>query len=222
MVVQLSSLDRNCGPCLSANAEFRDVQRQVGDQIKLVQTVWPAPWSTPPVEIQAFMRKHQINALPSRLAFENGELVGKQIGWTPGDKGGDALLKPGTAGADVRPAAAAAPVQIVSARDATEVVARSKGYLVVQVSSFDTRCSFCGPSNDAFDALSRRPDAKGTKFVRVTYQPWTSMSQDAFAQSYGVNGLPTFFTMKDGQLVRRQNGIAQPDELHRLLLEGLD
>jgi len=113
-------------------------------------------------------------------------------------------------------------VQLVAPRDAAELIARSKGILVVQVTSFDTACGFCVRSNDVFDTLARDGGASAPKFIRITYQPWGAVSRDGFAQSYGVNGLPTFFTMKDGQLVRRRNGIATADELRKLLLEGVD
>ncbi|MEO6277637.1 thioredoxin family protein [Roseateles sp.] len=99
---------------------------------------------------------------------------------------------------------------------------KTKGWVVVQLSSYDPNCTYCIPANPPFNALAQAEAAKGgITFVRVAFQPWTSMSNNDFVTQYGVGGLPTVFTFQDGQLMRRQMGKADEATLRKALLDGL-
>lgn len=124
--------------------------------------------------------------------------------------------------APVGPTAAAPFVTDVAPASLSAWVRESKGWVVVQLSAHDPKCGYCVRSNPAFNALAA---AEGPKkeisFARVAFQPWTSVNQNEFAAQFGVSGLPSYFTFKDGQLMRRQNGIADEATLRRVLLDGL-
>jgi thiol-disulfide isomerase/thioredoxin len=124
----------------------------------------------------------------------------------------------------VPPAAAAASspgVRDVGPAALSALVRQSKGWLVVQLSSHDPNCGYCVRSNPAFNALAAAEAPKGITFARVAFQPWTTVSQNDFASQFGVTGLPSYFTFKDGQLMRRLNGIADEATLRGALLDSL-
>jgi hypothetical protein len=60
------------------------------------------------------------------------------------------------------------------------------------------------------------------KFLRVMYRPWTSVGADPFGKSIGVGGLPVYLTFRNGEAIRRHNGIAGVSELRMKLIEGID
>lgn len=122
------------------------------------------------------------------------------------------------------PASIPAPspfVKDVPPAELTAFVRKTKGWVVVQLSSNDPGCGFCVRANPTFNALAEHESPKGWSFVRAVYQPWTSVSNNDFALQYGVSGLPTFFTFQDGQLMRRHQGIADEATLRKSLLDGL-
>lgn len=99
-------------------------------------------------------------------------------------------------------------------------LAKTPGLVVVQLTSFETTCSFCIRGNPTYEALAK--DSGGAaQFIRVVYRPWTGVGQDPFAKGLGVGGLPVFLTYQDGKLLRRHDGIATLAELQKELLEGL-
>ncbi|MFG6467170.1 hypothetical protein [Roseateles sp. BYS87W] len=100
-------------------------------------------------------------------------------------------------------------------------VRQSKGWVVVQLSSHDPGCGFCVRSNPAFNALAAAEADTGTRFARVAFQPWRTVGDNDFVRQFGVGGIPAYFTFKDGQLMRRHDGIADEATLRRSLLEGL-
>ncbi|WP_457417794.1 thioredoxin domain-containing protein [Roseateles sp. P5_E7] len=131
---------------------------------------------------------------------------------------------PGRNSAAAAPPAAAASspgVQSVTPAALSAWVRDSKGWVVVQLSSYDPNCGYCVRSNPAFNALAAAEAPNGVAFARVAFQPWTSVSQNDFVTQFGVSGLPSYFTFKDGQLMRRQSGIADEATLRRTLLDGL-
>lgn len=111
-------------------------------------------------------------------------------------------------------------VEMIAASDLAARLAASKGFVTVQLSSYDPGCPFCAQANPKFDEMATHNKGKVT-FWRVMWQPWASFSQDAFAKAYGVNGLPTTFTFKNGQLVRRSMGNLPVEEQEKQLLRGL-
>ncbi|MBI3285506.1 MAG: thioredoxin family protein [Burkholderiales bacterium] len=111
-------------------------------------------------------------------------------------------------------------VEMLAASDLASRLSASKGFVTVQISSFDPGCPHCVQVNPKFDELATRNKGKST-FWRVMWQPWASFTQDAFSKAYGVNGLPTSFTFKNGQLVRRSLGNLSVEELEKQLLRGL-
>lgn len=121
------------------------------------------------------------------------------------------------------PAVVAAPgVQNIAPAALGAWVRETKGWVVVQLSSFDPGCSYCVRANPVFNSLAAVEAPKGGfAFARTVFHPWGAMSQNDFINQYGVGGLPAFFTFKDGQLMRRQNGIADEATLRRTLLDGL-
>lgn len=54
------------------------------------------------------------------------------------------------------------------------------------------------------------------------YRPWTSVGADPFGKSIGVGGLPVYLTFRNGEAIRRHNGIAGVSELRMKLIEGID
>lgn len=120
-----------------------------------------------------------------------------------------------------RAAANAPGVQSVAPADVGAWVRQSKGWVVVQLSSYDPGCGYCVRSNPAFNALAAAEAPQGTSFARVAFQPWKTVGQNDFVRQFGVTGIPAYFTFKDGQLMRRQDGIADEATLRRTLLDGL-
>ena len=99
-------------------------------------------------------------------------------------------------------------------------LAKTPGVVVVQLTSFETTCSFCIRGNPTFDALAK-DGAADAQFIRVVYRPWTGVGQDPFAKALGVGGLPVYLTYQDGKLLRRHDGIGTQAELQKELLDGL-
>lgn len=99
-------------------------------------------------------------------------------------------------------------------------LAKTPGVVVVQLTSFETTCSFCIRGNPTFEALAK-DSVNDAQFIRVIYRPWTGVGQDPFAKALGVGGLPVYLTYQDGKLLRRHDGIGTQAELQKDLLEGL-
>lgn len=120
------------------------------------------------------------------------------------------------------PAADKAPagIEIVTPDQLAGRLAQIKGIAVVQFSSTDKGCPFCVQSNPRFETLAQ---AKGPEvtFLRVLWQPYTLAFDDRLAIQYGLSGLPTFLTFKNGQAVRRVNGNYTVVELNSRLLADL-
>ncbi|RQP26119.1 thioredoxin domain-containing protein [Piscinibacter terrae] len=209
LVVSITSLDSNCRPCIRANTEFQRVAKEMGGKARFVQVAWQ-PWSRFPTEIQPFLKQYGIPGVPARLVFQDGKFEGKMIGEPPPPPKPSPLNVTGS-------------IEQVDPTKAEQAVAKSSGVVVVMLSSFETQCVFCMKANPLFESLAQRTasgDAK-VKYLRVMYRPWTSVTQDHFGEKLQVNGLPVFLTYKDGQPVRRRNGIAEVGELEKLLLDGV-
>lgn len=112
-------------------------------------------------------------------------------------------------------------IESVAPAELSAWVRQSKGWVVVQLSSHDPGCGFCVRSNPAFNALAAAQADAGTRFARVAFQPWRTVGDNDFVRQFGVGGIPAYFTFKDGQLMRRHDGIADEATLRRSLLEGL-
>jgi thiol-disulfide isomerase/thioredoxin len=112
-------------------------------------------------------------------------------------------------------------VEMMAPADLTAALAASRGYVVIQLSSYDSSCPFCAQANPTFDQLASGAAGRAA-FWRAMYQPWRSAwPNDAFVKTYGIGGLPATLTFKDGQLVRRANGNLQLAEMEQRLLQGL-
>lgn len=119
------------------------------------------------------------------------------------------------------PAGLASSVEMLAPADLTAAIAASKGYVVLQLSSYDSNCTYCAPANLTFDQLASHSGGKAT-FLRAMYQPWRSAwPNDTFVKTYGITGLPTSLTFKNGQLVRRITGNYTLAEIDKQLLQGL-
>lgn len=112
-------------------------------------------------------------------------------------------------------------LQSVAPAELSAWVRQSRGWVVVQLSSYDPGCGYCVRSNPAFNSLVAAEASQGLSFARVAFQPWKTVGQNDFVRQFGVAGIPAYFTFKDGQLMRRQDGIADEAALRRSLLEGL-
>ena len=209
LAVSITSLDPNCRPCVHANTDFERTARELAGKARFVQVAWQ-PWSRFPPELQPFLKQYGITGIPVRLVFEDGKLQGKMVGEPPPPRKPSPLNVSGS-------------VEQIDPKKVDDVVSHSKGIVVLMLSSFETECAFCMRANPLFEALAKRPGAVDAKvrFVRTMYRPWTSVMADPFGEKYKVNGLPVFITYKDGEPVRRTNGIAEVAELDRLLLDGV-
>lgn len=75
-------------------------------------------------------------------------------------------------------------IPLIRSRDIAREIQGSKGLLVVQLTSFETSCSFCIRSNPVFEEVAKDPANAKVRFLRVAYLPWTQMGSDAFAQAF--------------------------------------
>jgi thiol-disulfide isomerase/thioredoxin len=209
LAVSITSLDPNCRPCIHANTDFEQTAGLLAGKARFAQVAWQ-PWSRFPPELQPFLKQYGITGIPVRLVFEDGKFKDKMVGEPPPPRKPSPLNVSGS-------------VEQIDPKKVDDVISHAKGIVVLMLSSFETDCAFCMRANPLFEALAKRPAAVDAKvrFVRTMYRPWTGVMSDPFGEKYKVNGLPVFITYKDGEPVRRTNGIADVAELERLLLDGL-
>lgn len=207
LVINFSSLDAHCVPCVRANSKYQQTAQRYDVDGRFVQVLWQ-PWNKFPAEIQTFFQQNGINGVPARMVFQDGKLVNKLVG-EPAD------LPPES------PQKITGTMPVIDRRDIASYIQKTKGVLVVQLTSFETECKFCILSNPIFEALMQTTSGQNIHYARVAYRPWTTMVDDAFAKTFGYNGLPIFLTYQDGKLVRRNNGTADVAELQKALLDGL-
>lgn len=120
------------------------------------------------------------------------------------------------------PAAPPAPPKIVDVPSdalAAWLEQHAQQRVLIQFTSFDPNCGFCARSNPVFATLSSRPLPEGTVFVRVSYQPWTSVSQSPVAQHFKIGGLPFFVTVEGGRVTRQRGGHGDEATLRRELID---
>ena len=203
----VSSPDTKCRPCIAANKRFALWAAGGSAPDKYARVMW-SPWSRFPPEMQGFFNRYQINSVPVRLVFRDGQLVDKLTGEPPAVNGPSPVITAGS-------------IRQVKPEDASDFIGRSKGTLVVMLSSFETRCDFCMRANPLFEELARTSQTESVEFVRVMYSPWFATDKDPFAKSLKAPGLPIYLTFQDGQLVRRHNGVGDVSALKKNLLEGL-
>lgn len=205
-VVNITSTDPRCGYCTQANTKFVTLAN-LTPNVHFAQVSW-AKWTNFPEELRGFLERNQIQGIPVRLAYQDGRLIDKVVG-VPQDP------------APASPLQVTGTIPVIDSHQVAEKIRGSKGLLVVQLTSFETSCSFCIRSNPVFEDLADAPENIKVKFVRVAYRPWGQMADDAFAQTFGYTGLPIFATYKDGRLVRQRGGSAEKSELQKILLTGL-
>jgi thiol-disulfide isomerase/thioredoxin len=111
-------------------------------------------------------------------------------------------------------------VEVVVGSALSDVIAGTKGYAIVQLTSLDKGCPHCVRSNPSFESLARNRAGTG-RFIRAQWSPYASAFEEPFLQNYAVSGLPTFIVFKDGRPVRRLNGNHPVDELDKKLIQGL-
>lgn len=75
VVVQFTSPDAGCGPCVKAYAGFDAASAAHDDKVKFARVQW-SPWVRFPKEIETY----KLLAVPARLAFINGKVVRKDFG----------------------------------------------------------------------------------------------------------------------------------------------
>jgi thiol-disulfide isomerase/thioredoxin len=214
LVVNITSTDPNCGYCIQANKKFVQLASSTSsDTVHFAQVSW-APWANIPEELRPLFQRNQIAGIPVKMAFKDGQLIDKVVGVPPD---APAATPPATPS----PLHVTGNIPVVDSNKIAEKIRQSKGILVVQLTSFETTCSFCIRSNPIFEEFTKAPENSNIQFLRVAYRPWVQMGTDAFAQTLGYTGLPIFVTYKDGKLVRKHGGMAEKPELQKALLIGV-
>ena len=211
--LNITSTDPNCGYCIRANAKFEALAHAHPEVGAYLQTSW-SPWAKFPPEIMDFLKKHGIGGIPARLVYRDGLVIDKLIGEPK-----DAAPSP----TNDKPAAqrVSGRIPIIAASQIGKHIAKTPGTLVVELTSFDTTCTFCMRGNPVFEELADSTPNDESRFVRVVFTPWTSVSENSFAKDLGISGLPVYLTYRDGKLVRRKMGIGSKEEMQKELLNGL-
>ncbi|MES2831494.1 MAG: thioredoxin family protein [Pseudomonadota bacterium] len=111
----------------------------------------------------------------------------------------------------------AAKIEDVSPENLETVLSQSSGTVVVQFTSTDPGCTHCIGANPRFETLAKAR-ADGARFLRVMWQPYTQVFDDALAVQYGLVGLPSYVAFTNAKVVRRANGNLTAVELNRKLL----
>lgn len=112
-------------------------------------------------------------------------------------------------------------VESVAPADLSARLSKSKGVVVVQLTSDDPGCGYCVQSNPRYNTVAQ-VKAQEAEFLRVTWPvPYTKAFDDALAVTYGITGLPTFLTFKNGKVVKRVNGNYTAVQLGESLLQGV-
>jgi hypothetical protein len=207
LMLLISSTDPHCGPCVQVNADFTNRARADETGARYVQLSWQ-PWQRFPPEATHLLGQHGIrNAVPVQFMFKDGQLVDKQVGMPRR--------------ADQR---RSGTVEQIDPGWAAKSLPKSRGVVMLMLSSFETDCAFCMRANPVWEsfAIAARGAAVKSRVMRLMYSPWRSIRTDPFARQHEVGGLPVFMTFKDGRLLHRVDGIRDADELRRLLFEGLD
>lgn len=105
-----------------------------------------------------------------------------------------------------KPAAPSTPaIPTLTLREAIERLSKTKGRVVLQLTSTDPKCPYCVRSNPVVDGIAQRR-AKDATWWRVDYRPWTAVTQDADAVAAGIKGMPTIIVFVDGQETHRVTG----------------
>jgi thiol-disulfide isomerase/thioredoxin len=204
LVVNLTSTDSKCRPCIGGNTKFA-ASAKAAPTGTWVQVAW-TPWNQFPETLLPLLRKHGIQGIPARLVFDNGVLIDKVVGEPVNTGESAAQVVTGT-------------LPVYAPTHIQQQLSTMKGLVVVQLTSFDASCSFCIKGNPVFEQWAASA-AASARFVRVIYKPWTSVGQSDFAKALGVGGLPVFLTYRDGQLLRRVDGVATAEALQKQLLDG--
>jgi thiol-disulfide isomerase/thioredoxin len=203
LLISLSSTDARCGYCTRHNARLKTAAHDRPDVGRYVQMLWE-PWMTLPPPVEAFLKAHgKQPAVPAMAIFVDGKF--------------DSLAMGEIAAPSARVAAPeSGRVPQVEPRAIADTLARSRGLVVVMLSSFEATCAFCLRANPGFETLAQsHPDVR---FLRVMYRPWTVASADAFGKSLDVQGLPLYVAYQDGRPVGRVEGFATPEVLDAKLI----
>ncbi len=210
IVLNITSTDPQCTFCIRANAKYVALAQSAPGDVKFIQTSW-APWANFPPEIRELMKLHGMGGVPARLTYKDGVLVSKLLGEPPNE-----TAPPPPSAQKITGNVPQVPPAKIAAH-----IAATPGVLVVELTSFETSCVFCMKGNPVFEAWMQTAGGGTTKFARVVYTPWVSVSQDGFARALGVAGLPAYFTYRDGKLLRTKTGAASAAELDKDLIDGL-
>jgi virginiamycin B lyase len=103
-----------------------------------------------------------------------------------------------------------APIETISPDQVDAIVAATSGRVVVQYSSDDPNCGYCVLGNRHYAALVATGEPQ-VKYLRVLYEPWTSVKQSAQAAHMHLLGLPTIVAFDKGKETSRFEGDAAPE-----------
>ncbi len=99
------------------------------------------------------------------------------------------------------------PIETISADRVAAFVAASGGRVVVQYSSDDPNCGYCVLGNRHYEAFVAAGEPR-VKYLRVLYEPWTSVKQSGEAAHVHLLGLPTIVVFDKGRETSRFEGDA--------------
>lgn len=104
--------------------------------------------------------------------------------------------------------------------EGADLLARSRGPVVLLFSSFDTNCGYCVRGNVGYEALAAQYGGQ-VQFVMAHWEPWQGFATDALAQRYEIKGVPTALLLVDGKLVQRVRGEWSGAVLAQKLFAGM-
>ena len=112
------------------------------------------------------------------------------------------IQAPSQAAATALPAAT--KVSEVAISGLSGLLSALPGRTAVQFSSYDPHCGFCIPANRVFDQESLARPA--VHFLRVHFEPWTSVPSIPDAKGYNIDALPIVIVYDNGKEFARVVG----------------
>lgn len=111
----------------------------------------------------------------------------------------------------------AAKIEDVAPDDLDSMLSQSSGTVIVQFTSSDASCSHCIGANPRFETLAKG-NTQNARFLRVMWNPYTQVFDDALAVRYSLTGLPSYIAFTNAKVARRATGNLSAVELNRKLL----
>lgn len=113
---------------------------------------------------------------------------------------------------------AASKLETISDNQFRTVLRSEKDTIILQFTSFDPNCRPCIEANIVFEALAAKYGARA-RFIRVHYEPWTSIQAAPIAGEHKLIAVPTVLLFQGGKEQRRVAGHQPERAMERLLFE---